>query len=221
MIKLMNQKGFSPILVIAAVVIILITGGVIYNRGQQASDNDNKQQSNSSVVTSPSTTPISFQESISATITKTPSKISTPTSKPTSTPVQNLTQAQPTPTPSSSPTSTPTPSRTCNVVSNTAPTPPQYGPPKVICEVHGSLSGCDAPTTANFYYGAASYNSQGYVTNVQWDFDGDGVWDTPMNLASQNVNHVYNQPDNYTIKMHLQTSDGLTSDICTGSVAVY
>lgn len=90
----------------------------------------------------------------------------------------------------------------------------------VTCEVHSDVVSGSAPLTVNFYYGATYSYNNGYVTNVQWDFDGDGNWDTLFDVASQRPSHLYSVRGNYNVKMHLQTSDGTTSDICTGNITV-
>ena len=94
--------------------------------------------------------------------------------------------------------------------------------PQVICEVHSNVTSGKAPLTVNFYYGArwtSSVNND-YVTNVQWDFDGNGTWDTSFDVGSQRPTHTYSSAGTYTVKMHLQTFRGLTSDVCTGTITV-
>lgn len=91
----------------------------------------------------------------------------------------------------------------------------------VSCEINPDKLSGTAPLLVNLTYGATySGGTDNYVTNVQWDFEGDGNWDTPLDYNSQHVNHTYAQPGNYTIKMRLQTKDGYISDICTKNITV-
>lgn len=91
------------------------------------------------------------------------------------------------------------------------------------CEVHLDKSSGISPLTVNFFYGATyGGGTDNYVTKVQWDFDGDGNWDTSFDISPdlEKPSHTYTQKGTYTAKMHLQTKDGYTSDICTKTISV-
>lgn len=118
-----------------------------------------------------------------------------------------------TPTSFITPTSTPAPTST--------PTPSPTPAPKVECDVKWVPTQGTYPLVVNFYYGARLYGSSGYVTNVQWDFDGDGIWDTSLNPNYQTTSHSYAGPNTYLVKMRLQTSDNLTSEVCEGYLVLY
>lgn len=91
---------------------------------------------------------------------------------------------------------------------------------KLICEVHSDVTSGQAPLTVNFIYAATPWDGS-YVTNVQWDFNGDGNWDTPFDIASQHPPaYTFASAGNYTAKMHLQTSNGMVSDVCTENITV-
>lgn len=96
-------------------------------------------------------------------------------------------------------------------------------PPSVTCEIHMDKTSGKAPLTVNAFYGASFNGVHGddYVTNVEWDFNGDGNWDTPFDVSSQHPPaYTYNQAGNYTVKMKLQTKSGLNSDVCSQSISV-
>lgn len=95
-------------------------------------------------------------------------------------------------------------------------------PPKVTCSINTNVTSGSAPLAINFSYGA-SFNGTGddYVTDVQWDFNGDGTWDTPYDYSSQNPPvYTFSAPGNYTAKMHLKTKQGTETDICTKNITV-
>ncbi len=94
--------------------------------------------------------------------------------------------------------------------------------PQVTCEINASVTSGSAPLDVNFVYGA-TFNgvSDDYVTDVQWDFNGDGSWDTPYDYSSQHPPvYTFSSPGNYTAKMHLKTNKGTETSICTKSITV-
>lgn len=199
--KFNNQRGLAPILIIVGVIIALVTVLYIKNNNQSASNGNKLDNLDSAQVT-----PTISAASPAPTTKNTPVK-STPTSTPkpntpsaTSTPVQ----AQPT----SGPTVTPQP-----------PTPTPV--PPVICNINIDKSNGPAPLTVTFVYSASYIQSDGYVTNVQWDFNGDGNWDTPYDTSSQHpAPYTFSSSGNYTPRMHLQTQGGRESSVCTTSITV-
>ncbi len=94
--------------------------------------------------------------------------------------------------------------------------------PSLTCEVHMDKTSAKAPLAVNFFYAASFRGIEGddYVTNVQWDFNGDDTWDTPYDFASQKPSYTYEQPGNYTVKMHLQSKNGLNSETCTKNISI-
>lgn len=94
-------------------------------------------------------------------------------------------------------------------------------PPSVTCSINASVVSGPAPLAVDFIYGASFYGTNDYVTDVQWDFNGDGTWDTPYDYSSQNPPaYTFSNPGNYTAKMHLKTHNGVETDICTKSITV-
>ncbi|MBN1168645.1 hypothetical protein JXA63_02025 [Candidatus Woesebacteria bacterium] len=100
----------------------------------------------------------------------------------------------PTPTPTSLPTPTPTSAPTCSIVTDT--------------------SSGSTPLTVNFIYSVYGGISGHYVDGIQWDFDGDGTWDTDFSFNG-NLFHTYTNPGSYTAKMHAQFSNGFITSVCT------
>lgn len=53
----------------------------------------------------------------------------------------------------------------------------------------------------------------------RWDFDGDGLWDNYTSSRDVRIEHVYDNPGDYTVFLQVQDGDGLTS-IATLNVTV-
>jgi hypothetical protein len=47
---------------------------------------------------------------------------------------------------------------------------------------------------------------------VRWDWEGDGHWDTPWS-SSLEAEHRYGSPGEYTIRLEVRDSEGLTSSV--------
>lgn len=95
-------------------------------------------------------------------------------------------------------------------------------PASVECMINASPTSGSAPLQVNLTYGASFHGVIGddYVTNVQWDYTGDGNWDTPLDYSSQRTSYTYSQPGNYTVKMQLESKAGLKSEVCTKTITV-
>lgn len=138
----------------------------------------------------------------SPTPTTTPLKITTPTPKTTSTSAPAAT-----PTPTSAPTPTPTPvtPSTCGVNALAQP-----------LDINQSF---DNLLTAYLGY-SVSYKNTKSVTGVQWDFDGNGTWDTDMSMTNASVDHTFPSYGNFNVKLHLKMSDGEITPVCSKTVTV-
>jgi len=216
------MRGFTSILVL-----LLIIGGMaigLYLVQQkthllsQALTNDplgslvaqdvKQEQTNTGAIPFPSPTPnknssafLSVFDRLKARVT--PTKTTTPTPSiiaPTTTP-------EPTATPTSSPTSTPTPTppSTCGVNALAAPLNPEES--------------FDNLLTLLLTY-AASYKVNKYVVAAQWDFDGNGSWDTDMSLSNNQIPHTFPSYGNHTVKLRLKMSDGEITADCSKVVTV-
>lgn len=103
------------------------------------------------------------------------------------------------------------------------PTPTPTPVPKTVCQVNiASKSSEKAPATVNLVAGANIVKppnlADKYITAVQWDYDGDGSWDTEMSASlAVIVSKEYTQPGTYTVKAKVQLSDGEVTDTCSNS----
>lgn len=94
-------------------------------------------------------------------------------------------------------------------------------PPQITCNINANVTSGSAPLAVDFIYGAIFKGTDDYVTDVQWDFNGDGTWDTAYDYSSQHPPvYTFPNPGNYTAKMHLKTHNGVETDICTKSITV-
>lgn len=135
--------------------------------------------------------------------------------QPTSTPTP---ETSPTPTQISTPTTKPTKTSTKQT---SKPTPTATPSPKLstaTCTVN-FLAG-DNTQSVRLVYGAANYTTPNYVAGVQWDWDGDGKWDTDMSLNNGNINHTFPGSGTYNVKLRLQMSDGLFTNVCSKSITI-
>lgn len=213
----MDQKGLIPILLLIGLIIISGVGvaGTFYLS-----------------KTVPSITPFSKGEQF----TFSPHPSSIPTGSNTQSPIQRLSALQmisgrgkvspssPSPiplvikSPSPAPPSYPTPMPSSVQVA--APTPAS---PKNTCDVnviYGKLGGgASDPLLVTLIASFTSHNSA-YLTGAQWDFDGNGSWDTDLKQLNGNMEHTYPQAGTYTAKLQVQGSDGSMTDVCSKSLTV-
>lgn len=115
---------------------------------------------------------------------------------------------------SNSPTTAPKATITHKPTSTPSPTPK----PKPTCAI--SVTADSGNTMAlKLIYSLSTVNNT-YMTAAQWDFTGDGTWDTDWSQQNGTLSHTFPSPGSYTVKLHLQTSDGQTTDTCSKSVSV-
>jgi len=116
----------------------------------------------------------------------------------------------------SGPTDPPKPSSTAKPTSKPAtPTPKTPSPTNNSCTV----STMTEPSSQNSVRLIASADSKNgsYISGAQWDFDGNGSWDTDMNISNSNIVHSYSD-GSHLVKLQLKMSDGSTTEICSKSV---
>lgn len=199
----MYQRGFAPLLVLIGIFILGIGGALVYSKQVplpkiSLTSEENKDQ----VTVSPSITPtptVIGQIKLSPTQTKSLNPKVTPTTslKPTSTPK---------PTPTSASTATPVPitkKNTCDVN-----------------VIYGKLDGTKPdPLLVTLVY---SFTGSGnvYMSGAQWDFDGNGSWDTDLKQSNGTMEHTYNSGGIYNVRLQLQASDGSMTDVCSKSVSL-
>lgn len=133
--------------------------------------------------------------------TESPSPGISPTPTPTAKP--NVTNKIATPTPSPKISVSPTPSPTSTISS------------QISCEVISSPNDGYAPLTVNLSQNIKSPNGP---SGLQWDYDGDGKWDTEMVLGNYSPQYTYQKSGTYTVKLSVRTSQGDTS--CSKSITV-
>jgi hypothetical protein len=198
----------APLMVASLILVITLLSGGLYIKDSKIFNKSDKSIAN--VTTSPTPLPSPSEIPIAsyAPLKTTPRPKSVINPTPTPIPQASTTS---TPNPTSAATSSPSPS------SSPTPTPQ----PLVICDVHFDPTTGVAPVEVKLIYGA-SYGGgdDNYVTNVQWDWDGDGNWDTDFSVNNQHLTHIYQSPGTYNARMHLQTKGGATSDVCTGSITI-
>jgi len=157
---------------------------------------------NSSAIINPTIIP-----SIVPTSTSIPSPTIVPTRLPT---------RQPTNIPSKVPTRLPT-STTQNT---TAPTsaPVQSSNNNFYCFINAQAQNEGVPATYNLVCGVGNLGSS-TSAEFQWDYNGDGNWDSGFSQSNCSVNYTYTTPGIYNVKMKAKTPDGQTAE-CTTSVGI-
>jgi len=79
--------------------------------------------------------------------------------------------------------------------------------PPTISSVTPSLSSGTAPMTTSINVSAS--DSDGYITQYEWDFDGNGTIDATT--ASQPVSHIFNETGDYTLFVRVTDNLGATA----------
>lgn len=190
----MNQKGFVPLYILVGILIIGLSGVLIYFK-QAPAKKTSETSSNDQNQATPSALPTT-----KASASLSPAKSLTP----------KASSLSPRLSPSPTPTVVPTPVQVSTTKKNT-------------CEVnviYGKMGGGSSdPLMVTLTYSYSGYNNT-YMTGAQWDFDGDGNWDTDMKQSNGTVEHTYGSGGNYNIKLKLQASDGSTTDICSKTASL-
>lgn len=193
----MTRRGFVEILVLV-VLVLLATGTVVLTKQSLLKDvfkNISSPKADSERrfdLTLPVGTP-----------SPTPSSVSSP-----------LPAISPSPTPRSVSKVTPTPS----------PSPKPASTPIVVkkvstCSVNAPGVSEDDPMKLNL--SAAVLTSGGrYITGTQWDFEGDGSWDTDFSQGTSFISHKYSQNGSFNTRVQVKMSDGETTDVCSRTVTV-
>ena len=205
----MNQRGMAPLLIPIGIAALIIIGGSIF---YAVNRNNEVDPAIPAMIMPSDETPASS----SATLPVAPSF--KPATKPAVKPSASVT---PKPTSSSTASSTPNPSQNASSQPAKTPEPTPTTGPKVTCGVHFDPTSGTAPVDVKLIYSASFTHSNGdYVTNVQWDWDGDGNWDTDLSPNNQHTTHNYGSAGSYNVKMRLETQNGLKSDVCSNSITI-
>lgn len=201
----MNQKGVIPIAIILIGVLIAGAVGAMFFIKKYRPDQPKS-----------SPNPVIFQQEVS----------SSPTLAVTSTPLA----AKPTAKPSAKQTSSPTATAPTPVPTNT-PSPAGKPAPaaKSACAINVSASPLDPsasfdnPLTVQLTHSEFPVDGKymtGYMTGAQWDFDGNGSWDTDMSQLNGSIAHTFASGGNYDVKLQLKMSDGEITPTCSKTVTV-
>lgn len=201
------KRNWLKILLIVLLVIFFIAGGVF---GYLFFNNTRKSLPSVTAEPSPAILPLPTSVLV-PTASPTPPEVQpsvAPTPRPTKKPTPTAIKV-PTPTSTPVPTATPTPNPTvtsstssgarCQIVAN-----PGFGP---------------APLTVSLTYSASNLG-ESYVTGIQWDYNGDGNWDSDMSLNNGSVTYTYSTVGVFNPRMRLQLSNGQTTDPCSTSIGV-
>lgn len=195
-VKLMDQKGFAPIF-ITLILFGSLVGGVFLV---------NKQTNFFSKAFNYSPIKNTIDESSSSGDLSLGNLLNKASGSPT---VQSTSNNQNVKSPV--PKSTPKPTL--------KPTP--TSPPKTLatCLVNALVSS-DNPLTVNFHYGLNLNGLNAYATDYQWDYDGNGSWDTDFSKNNTNINYTYPRQGSYNVKLQVKLSNGQVTDVCTKSINV-
>lgn len=143
-------------------------------------------------------------------------------------------EASPTPSLSVSPTpaseetgdkATPTStSKTTPVATKTPTQSPQVTLVPTQKPVSKGVCGVNAITVADNLNGvwltySLTSSANAYMTEAQWDFNGDGTWDTDMSPQNGSITRTF---DNgiHTVKLRLKISNGGITDVCSKNISV-
>jgi hypothetical protein len=119
------------------------------------------------------------------------------------------------------PTNTQIPTSKNTTIPKTPTSQPILTPTSIVkhntCSVN-LLADTSSQNNVRLTAGATSNNGS-YIKGAQWDFEGNGSWDTDMNISNQNTTHNYSN-GTYTVRLRTLMSDGSTTEVCTKSVSV-
>lgn len=186
----MRQKGFVPIFVLIGVLIVGVISIFVYS-GQALITKAPIPNNEQKQATASAVTTATPVSAIQKNAVKMP--VNSPLVKPTAKPAASLIPSQ----------TPPVKKNTCDVN-----------------VIYGKMDGTKPdPLLVTLVY---SFSGSGnvYMTGVQWDFDGDGNWDTDMKQSNGTMEHTYGSGGNYNVKLKLQASDGSVTDVCSKTVSL-
>lgn len=100
------------------------------------------------------------------------------------------------------------------------PAPTATPAPKPSCTTPVSIpSSGSAPLAVNLYIGYTGSGSSNDLTNIQWDFTGDGSWDVTIPYGNS-YQYTYQSAGTYTLKGRIQDNSGTYSDPCQTTITV-
>lgn len=195
----MNQRGFIPIVVLIGILIASTVGVVLYIKQQQSNSNPGTDITLKEDNTTASSSPTD-PSNITPKLTQTPK----PTTKPnTSSTLTTTLKPSNTPVPTNTPT--PAPKSSCGINALATPIDPN--------------TNFDNPLTIQLTYSANPVGNK-YMTGTQWDFDGNGSWDTDMSQSNGTIAHTFPGNGSYNVKLQLKMSDGEITPTCSKNITV-
>lgn len=217
MIYLMSQKGFIPIFVIL-IGLVTVGGGVV--AVETRTHFLSKAFSPGTETVKESTSSASLTESLEYAL---PSpKASKHKSAVEYLKERFLRKPSPTPTP---PVKTPIPKASSSVNPKNVSIPTSQ--PTTAAAVAGKkptcsinvLSSDQGANVSRLIYAYEANGGSRYMIAAQWDFDGDGSWDTDMSSGNGEVTHTFS-PGGHTIKLKVKGSDEIVTDVCSKYVNI-
>jgi hypothetical protein len=143
-----------------------------------------------------------------------------PSSNPIALPEQKLETLDPTisVSPIITISSTPTTKPTTVPTKKPTSTPTKSVEIKYSCNVNSSFE--SDGMSPKLYYGVTNNKTDAYMTAAQWDFDGNGSWDTDLSISNGTLTHKFDNAGNYNVKLQLKMSDGGFTNICNKTITV-
>lgn len=192
------KKGIVPIVVLVVVILIASIGiGTYYFKSKKADEIEDGGSTGVEVTPSATAEPLTEDGK--------PVELKPTNSK---SPTKSEVQATSTPIPTSVPVSTSIP------VPTSIPTPKA----KSTCDIVVDISDSNPMALKLIYSVRSVYNT--YMAAAQWDFNGDGSWDTGWSQSNGTITHTFPYPGSHNVKLHLQMSDGETTNVCSKTVTV-
>jgi len=142
----------------------------------------------------------------------TPTLMPTPTLIPTTIPTR-----RPTRVPSKVPTKSPTSSTQNTSVPTSAPIQSSNNN-NFYCFINAQAQNEGVPSTYNLVCGVGNLGSA-TSAEFQWDYNGDGNWDSDFSQSNCSTNYTYTTQGIYNVKMKAKTPDGQIAE-CTTSIGI-
>lgn len=106
--------------------------------------------------------------------------------------------------------------------STNLPSPTPTSSPNIAskCSVN-VLADENSQMAAKLVYGL--YNESGgsnTMVGAQWDFDGDGSWDTDVSLQNGTITHTFPSQGTYNVRLRLELTDGSFTEPCTKQLSL-
>ncbi len=118
------------------------------------------------------------------------------------------------------PTPSPIPSQTTKATPKPTSVPTATPKPLATCGINALVDADNSQAVKFFYSMSATGGGNIYASAYQWDFDGNGSWDTDFSSTNGTVAHTYPGFGSYTPKLQIKISNGQVTDICSKTISV-